>query len=154
MIKFDENGFIKPHDIIETDLESIQRIFVEGMPLSTTRKIIFESFMAYNEDLRNIISTGFTQWIDGSFVTQKRNPNDIDLVTFVDFKIYNAKEREIDLLRAKRLKRGNLVDGYFVAIYPKEHPLSKIYEIEQTKWRFHFSTDRQNKGKGILQINS
>lgn len=154
MIEFDENGFLKPYDIIETDLATIEKIFVEGVPLSSTRKAIFESYLSYNEELRKIIPTGFTQWIDGSFVTKKRNPKDIDLVTFIDFEQYNSKEREIDKLRAERSKRGSLVDGYFVAIYPKEHILGNIYEIERKKWLFQFSTDKRTKNKGILQINS
>jgi len=58
MIEFDENGFLKPYDLIETNLEIIKEIFVEGMPLSSTRKAIFESYLSYNEELRNIYQRG------------------------------------------------------------------------------------------------
>lgn len=154
MIEFDENGFIKPYHIIETDLATIQRIFVEEIQLSATRKAIFEDFIVYNEALKNIILTGFTQWIDGSFVTQKRNPNDIDLVTFIDFEVYNTNEIEIDELRRTRQTTNTIIDGYFVKIYPENHKHRNWYENDKMQWLFTFNQVKNAKqSKGFLQIN-
>lgn len=154
MIEFDENGFLKPYDIIETDLATIEKTFVEAMPLSSTRKAIFESYLSYNEELRKIIPTGFIQWIDGSFITKKVNPNDIDIVTFVDFDVYNANEKQIDELRRTRQTTNRIIDGYFVKVYPENHKNRNWYDIDRMQWVFTFNRVKNSKlSKGFLQIN-
>lgn len=154
MIEFDENGFLKPYDIIETDLATIEKIFVEDVPLSSTRKAIFESYLSYNEELRKIIPAGFMQWIDGSFVTKKRNPKDIDIVTFVDFEVYNANEKQIDELRRTRQTTNRIIDGYFVKVYSENHKNRNWYDIDRMQWIFTFNQVKNSKlSKGFLQIN-
>ncbi len=153
MLQFDSNGNLHPPQIIEIDFESFRTTFVDAVEGSRTRNLIFEQYLDYTNALQELLNVPFYQWIDGSFVTKKLNPIDIDLVTFVDFEGYRAKEREIDKIRAKRIKRDNLVDGYFIAVYPQDHRLGKLYEIECKKWLFEFGTSKDNKDKGILQIN-
>jgi hypothetical protein len=154
MIEFDENGFLKPYDIIETDLATIEKIFVEDVPLSSTRKAIFEGYLSYNEELRKIIPAGFMQWIDGSFTTKKVNPNDIDIITFVDFEVYNANEKQIDELRRTRQTTNRIIDGYFVKIYPENHKHRNWYENDKMQWLFTFNRVKNTKlSKGFLQIN-
>lgn len=154
MIEFDENGFLKPYDLIETDLATIEKIFVDSVPLSSTRKAIFESYLSYNEELRKIIPTGFIQWIDGSFTTKKVNPNDIDIVTFVDFEVYNANEKQIDELRRTRQTTNRIIDGYFVKVYPENHKNRNWYDIDRMQWIFTFNRVKNSKlSKGFLQIN-
>lgn len=71
MIKFDENGYLTPNDLIETDLAKIKKVFVESLPLSSTRKSIFDGYLSYYEELRKIIPSGFMQWIDSRFTRKK-----------------------------------------------------------------------------------
>jgi hypothetical protein len=154
MIKFDENGYLSPNDLIETDLATIKKVFVESVPLSSTRKAIFDDYLSYNEELRKIIPSGFMQWIDGSFTTKKVNPNDIDIVTFVDFEVYNANEKQIDELRRTRQTTNRIIDGYFVTVYPENHKNRNWYHIDRMQWIFTFNRVKNSKlSKGFLQIN-
>jgi hypothetical protein len=154
MIEFDENGFLKPYSLIETDLATIEKLFVEGMPLSSTRKAIFESYLSYIKELRMIIPTGFIQWIDGSFTTKKVNPNDIDVVTFVDFEVYNANEKQIDELRRTRQTTNRIIDGYFVKVYPENHKNRNWFDNDSMQWLFTFNQVKNSKlSKGFLKIN-
>ncbi|MGB3778758.1 MAG: hypothetical protein WA960_10405 [Tunicatimonas sp.] len=46
-------------------------------------------------DLSEQVSQQFTQWVDGSFVTAREHPNDIDFVTFIDYQLFETKEKLI-----------------------------------------------------------
>lgn len=90
VLTLDPLGYLTPYDAITADLQTLERFFVEGFLTSATRRQLFDAYRQYTELLRDTLPTGaaLTQWIDGSFVTGKRNPNDIDLITFVDFALY------------------------------------------------------------------
>uniref|UniRef100_UPI00313E80AD DUF6932 family protein n=1 Tax=Dyadobacter sp. OTU695 TaxID=3043860 RepID=UPI00313E80AD len=109
------------------------------------------------ERLVPIISTGFHQWIDGSFVTRKLNPRDIDVVTFVDASIYYANEPDVDILRnilrAYRRDHKTAVDEYFVKRYPETDEKYVFYHMDQLQWHNQFSTSRARKSKGFAQLN-
>ena len=66
LLDFDENGLLKPYDIISSDLPTFKDFFVEKIALSQTRKALFESYLRYLETIRSVIPSNFYQWIDGS----------------------------------------------------------------------------------------
>jgi hypothetical protein len=41
MIKFDENGYLTPNDLIETDLAKIKKVFVESFTVILHPKVYF-----------------------------------------------------------------------------------------------------------------
>lgn len=104
LLTLDTLGYLTPYDAISTDLQTLEQFFVEGFPTSATRGRLFDAYRQYTKLLRDTLPTGaaMTQWIDGSFVTGKRNPNDIDLVTFIDFALYEQNESFFDRLRQLR----------------------------------------------------
>jgi hypothetical protein len=57
--------------------------FVDKFPHSKRRKVIFDCFSSYAGVL---LSTGIVTeiWLNGSFVTSKEEPEDIDAVAFFD----------------------------------------------------------------------
>lgn len=154
MIQFDSNGNLYPPQIIETDFETFKSTFVEGFEGSRTRIGIFEQYIEYLNDLRGLFDAPFYQWIDGSFVTRKINPNDIDLVTFVDFEIYNQNEKTIDEYRRSRYAKDRVLDGYFVKTYPESHKRFNFLETDKLQWFHTFNRVKNTKlSKGFLQIN-
>ncbi len=152
---FDQYGNLTPYAIIETNLSTIEEVFVKEFPESATRSAIFAEYLAYLNQLKSIIGeTGFYQWIDGSFTTLKLAPNDIDLVTFVDFRVYQSHEKQFEELRKIRFQRENKIDGYFVKTYPEEHQQRHLFEFDRLQWYFDFGQSFVNKrDKGIIQIN-
>jgi len=152
-LEYDIRGNLKPYDIIYTDWSTFRAEFVDAFPQSSTRQVIFRNFSEYIEKLVPIIGTGFHQWIDGSFVTRKLDPRDIDIVTFVDASTYYANEPEIDILRAYHRHHKTGVDEYFVKRYPETHRKHVFYEMDLFQWRNQFTTSRARKSKGFLQLN-
>lgn len=154
MIQFDSNGNLYPPQIIEIDFETFKSTFVDAIEGSKTRNAIFEQYLDYTNALKELLNEPFFQWIDGSFVTQKKNPNDIDLVTFVDYKIYTAKEEQFDELRQKRNSKNSVLDGYFVKTYPQDHLRYNWFEIDKLQWLYTFNRTKNTKlQKGFLQLN-
>ena len=89
---YDFRGHLAPYSIIEMTFDDFQHHFVEAFPNSPTRLLIFEEYKRYLSDFQTLITGNFIQWIDGSFVTQKSNPRDIDIVTLIDFEAYQSKK--------------------------------------------------------------
>jgi hypothetical protein len=76
MINFDSRGYITPNEIIEVTMSEIENTF----SYNEHRKLIFENYLDFSEKLHELGLTNFYQWIDGSFVTTKKYPKDIDFV--------------------------------------------------------------------------
>lgn len=148
-------GHLIPYGIIETDLLTLEQVFVKDFPESATRAAIFADYLTYLDQLRGIIgATGFYQWIDGSFVTRKQNPKDIDFVTFVDYEVYQRYENQFEQLRKVKFQRGSKIDGYFVKTYPEAHQQRQLFEFDRMEWYFDFGQSFVNRRhKGIIQIN-
>lgn len=81
-ITFDLRGHLFPHSLIKLDLADFQNHFVTNFPDSGTRQKIFESYMDYINDFQREVTPSFKMWINGSYVTKKLNPRDIDFVVF------------------------------------------------------------------------
>lgn len=60
-------------------LQEIERIAVLAYPNNNRRKDMFELFLVWLNELRSIGVSG-TLWIDGSFLTAKPDPSDIDCI--------------------------------------------------------------------------
>jgi hypothetical protein len=145
MLIFDQQGYLKPYEPIETDLETFEKTFA----ISSVRKAIFEQYLAYLSDLQEIIPNEFYQWIDGSFVTKKPLPFDLDVVTFVPFDIYIEK-----LERLKKVsKRYMQIDAYIMADYPKTHRRYLESSIDKIYWQDVYGKDRFGRKKGFILLN-
>jgi hypothetical protein len=146
-ILFDENGFITPSSIIELSLEEFGEIFI----FTKRREEIFRNYLDFLDNLKKMPIGKFHQWLDGSFVTQKPFPNDLDLVTFVDSNFYLKFENRI---RDMELEfRWLRLDAYSVPVYPKTTFKQYItkYAIEEKQALYGF--DRSGKPKGFIQLN-
>ncbi|MBB3836707.1 hypothetical protein FHS57_000689 [Runella defluvii] len=152
---FDNYGHLVPYDIIDTDLAAFERIFVTDFTHSSTRSGIFEAYLNYLSDLKQIIGGGFYQWIDGSFTTLKRNPNDIDLVTFIEAQTLQKHASEIGKLHSTNLYRGRKIDAYTVVTYEPTHQHYDIFRMDYLDWLYQFSRNtriKENPKKGVIQI--
>ena len=153
-LRFDTYGYLTPYQAIATGLATLERVFVEEFGTSATRRPLFDAYQQYTDQIRARLPAGavIVQWVDGSFVTRKRNPKDIDVVTFVDFGIYEQYEPFFDSLRQLRYLRETDVDGYFVRVYPVDHPNYRLYDLDRADWNFRFNTPKQKGNKGFLEL--
>jgi hypothetical protein len=145
---FDERGNLV--ESIELNIETFREIFVDKWQDKTsTRRAIFADFEAYIADFRNLITPNFVMWVDGSFVTAKRdNPNDIDFVIFIDYKVYEANQSIIDSRFNKYGSKnhyGVLLDAYICTVYPANHEKSFHSKSDEMDWFHQFSYTKPDK---------
>lgn len=146
VVEFNELGHLtKLYNL--KGIDELKSSFVEPFENSVSRKLIFEDYVEYVTLLKTIIPNEIIQWINGSFVTLKTNPRDIDLVTFVDFSTYKKHESLFEELQKWRFDPKRKVDGYFIKTYPKNHSNHKFYKFDEIEWRFLFREVKQSKIK-------
>jgi hypothetical protein len=160
MLKFDSKGYLQPSQIIETDLQTFQLYFVENFELSETRRNIFLDYFDFIQDFRNLISNDTMHWLNGSFVSKKLNPNDMDIVVFIDYEVYEAKKDLIEdkFNNLRKEKKYSYLDIYTVKVYPEKHPFYFFYLSDKAYWNDWFSKTRLDKQrkqyhKGFIQLN-
>jgi hypothetical protein len=159
MITFDERGHLV--ESYELNVMQFKELFVDKWHRDTsTRLNIFDVFEKYVEDFQTMITPDFNMWVNGSFVTQKGNPRDIDFVSFIDYTIYFKEVKLIDNQFGKygtENHYGLLLDGYVSPIYPQEHEDFFTTQANEAYWRTQFSytkPDRHLKkySKGFIKI--
>ncbi len=129
---FDSNGNLTPYSKITTDLATFEKVFVTDFENSTTRKTLFDNYLRYLEAFSKEITPNFTQWINGSFVTLKENPKDIDFVTFIPFEVYEKNKLLIEKSFWSYALEKEGLDAYIVQIYPENH---KLFLSDTVKFR-------------------
>jgi hypothetical protein len=152
-INFDEKGNPTPYGIIETNISSLKGKYVDEFPSSITRRLIFNEYSGYIVYFFNALNNSWIQWINGSFTTNKENPNDIDLVNLVkvDNKfILNPNKK---LFNNPNSEEEYLVHSSFIPIYDSNDlRYSEVTEYLLNYWKKWFGQDKENKPKGIIQI--
>jgi hypothetical protein len=159
-MEFDIRGNLT--ETVEMTLSEFQETFVSKWHKeNTTRYAIYDVFETYIADFKTLIAPNFTMWIDGSFVENKKHrPNDVDFVSFIDFKLYENHlkliETRFEKYGAKKFY-GKLLDAHVVPIYPDNHRRVFITKEEELAWLHLFSKTRPNKEgirhlKGFIKI--
>lgn len=149
---FDLRGHLMPYEKISMSLQSFQSVFVDSFEEESTRHKIFTDYLRYLDDFQREITTDFVQWINGSFVTRKSNPGDLDLVTIIDHKVFQEKEQLIeDCYRLLGAKQSYGIDAYTVRRYPQDHPKHTIFRNELVYWNHWFSHSKKNRAKKTFE---
>lgn len=113
MLEFDEKGNLTPYNNIEINYEIFVKNFVDSFPLDSTRHQILTNFERFLEKLRLKIYPHFSIWINGSFVTQKLNPNDIDFLIFIEYDWFEINELSLSDFKTMIKQDYKDLDVYF-----------------------------------------
>ena len=158
-ITFDFRGHLHPYTLNELDLADFQNHFVNNFPESGTRQKIFESYMDYVHDFQREIMPSFKMWINGSYVTKKLNPRDIDFVVFIPHDIYSTHQQLIES-KYKTVGAANFfsVDAYTVEVFSENHSNFAFTQSDTAYWRSWFGETARNRNnqrfqKGFVEIN-
>jgi len=148
-LNFDIRGNLKPYEKVELKLEDLVEIFVNNFEESATRNEIYQNYTKYLKDFEQEITPNFIQWIDGSFISNKTNPRDIDFVTLIDFDIYQKNEQIIDSKFRRYGAKANYsrIDAYTIKNYPKNHERRNITEFDLVYWSNWFTETKKNRAK-------
>ncbi|BBS32334.1 MULTISPECIES: DUF6932 family protein [Enterobacteriaceae] len=131
--------------------------FVNMFALTATRRKILKGFLAYRSCLSQVGLTDGFQWVDGSFtenieLTERRAPNDVDVVTFFKFlpgdDDSSVINRNPDLFDHEYVKKNYLVDSYYEGLDAPGH-----YLVDRTVyWYSMWAHKRDLSWKGFIQI--
>jgi hypothetical protein len=132
------------HDVEPGELDNH---FLSEFDSSQTRQALIEGFRRYIKALKDY-AIRFEIWLDGSFVTSKVDPNDIDLVVF-------ALATELNALPPEEQNR---LRGLFDRASCRKvfgcDVLFSVAEDENLRsyWRGWYGYDRDEKPKGIARV--
>jgi hypothetical protein len=159
-ISFSKSGYLIPVGKNTIGLDDFKLGFVEAFNESRTRHALYDGYLKYLGEFEKITGSlaGITQWINGSFTTNKLNPNDIDLVSFVENRIVEKYEPKLKSLTSFGTKDILGVDGYIVRVYPVDHLKHFRTISDKAYWNDWFSRTKPNRRrvrhkKGYIEIN-
>jgi len=158
MIEFDKHGNLFPYDVIETDLCTFEMHFVDEMRNKDHRHHLFSAYLNYIKHLNKIITNDYFQWINGSFVTKAFKPNDIDLVSFINFKVIEKYQAKLKSFVYPFSKSTFNVDAYIVKTYPSDHKNYNFEKSDTLYWMHQFLKTKPNQqgrqtSKGFIKID-
>lgn len=150
MLQFDNNGYLMPYRGIEADLSVIEQNFV----FNAHRTQLFKHYLRWLDSFQSKVTRQFVQYVNGSFISQKEYPKDIDFVSFFDYDVYEAQEPFLDKYWSFSLEEQGL-DSYLVKNYPEKHENYALSLAIQEVWANRYAQKTlisQNKTieKGFL----
>ncbi len=158
-LRFDIRGNLTPYELVEVPYSVFRETFVDTFDEDSTRHGLWSSFERYLVDFRQQIGELPTQiWVNGSFTTIRQNPQDLDLVVFLNFEMALAYE---SILRQQFVgiagEKRYGVDAYLLRIYPQNHSESFRTVSDLAYWRDWFGTTRKGRSgkrfaKGFVQL--
>jgi hypothetical protein len=137
------NGFL-PHGLHRCSLQEVEVAFVSQFQSSSSRK-----------QLMNSLKLFYAKWkafphfdrmvLDGSFVTNKENPNDIDLIVVLKPSVLH--DPMSGAFVGQMSDRASIKHQYSIDAFPV------IDEgTEYNDWVSYFIVDRQSNVRGLLVI--
>ena len=152
-ITFDEYGNSKPYGLVPLNIDECETIFVSDFPSSTTRVSNWSGYIKFTTQLKIVATHPVTQWLDGSFTTNKLNPGDIDIVNIINPLDFKPTLKEFDMNRSDGYpKKVYNIDGYVIIDLPSTHPYYAKIVAQKEYWKKFFSTDRDDNPKSILEV--
>lgn len=151
---FNADGYL-PAGIHDMTLQQIETELVLPFSTSITRSLIFEGYRRHHRELE---ATGISidQFVDGSFVTNKNNPGDVDLVCFYlanDVEALSDTKKGVlhALLGGRATRATRFCDAYSCSMVPESDPLFARTRARRKYWLGEFGFDRNDKAKGIVR---
>ncbi|HFA48515.1 MAG TPA: hypothetical protein ENJ95_05785 [Bacteroidetes bacterium] len=152
MISFDINGNLFPYDVIEQEWKEFMYWFTETIEDKRHRTRLLKKYEAYVHEVKKNFGAGFHQWVDGSFITQKKKPGDIDVVTFLPYDLMVKKAIFVEKMRKTSKLKYN-IDGFFAPTAKWNHRYFESCQREEKRWRDLFGTSRKGYPKGIIKLH-
>ena len=126
-------------------LDDLQSLCVDAFPLSSSRAHLMRGLRALVLALSES-GVHADLWIDGSFVTKKLSPSDIDVVLYVGEELTTTQDKFLRRLRSKNAAN---------ATYSRTHYGCDFYvtpESMRAYWLRWYGHDRKNHLKGIIVV--
>ncbi len=147
---------ILPIGFHRMSLKNLEEQCVKRFPDSMTRQQIMTGL----RDIIQRLSDGGIRaeiWVNGSFLTRKRDPRDADIVLRIPIQVYeNGNPEQKALLEwvHSNLKLNHHCDSYVFFVFPPEDSRSVCNDYLHAYWikQFGFSRGQEMKGIAVLEI--
>lgn len=137
-------------------LADVRNMCVSAFSPSTTREEIMDGLETLVTALANV-RVPAEVWIDGSFLTQKTNPEDVDLALCMRGEAYDyctdEQRNTVDVVSQVDLKPPLHCDSYVFFEYPESHPLYWDGQWNRAYWIKQFGFSRGEERKGIAMVD-
>lgn len=155
-IRFDEHGRLHPYKAIEMSLENFENIFVEKQENVEYRRLLYEGYLEFNQELEEIIGKNYFQFVNGSFTSLKASPGDIDVVSFIDFYLYKKHHEALESLFFSKLD-SKYLDSYILPFSKPGYPDYVENQVTLEWWKSLFGFTRheiesKREPKGFVKI--
>lgn len=137
-------------------LDELRQLCVATFPGSVTRGAIMDGLIRIITELERAEVDG-ELWIDGSYLTEKTDPNDVDLSLKMDRDAYDfgtdAQRAVVDWI-SQNLRHTHLCDSYVFFDSPTDHPLKWHAVWMNAYWirQWGFSRNSQIKGFAVIRL--
>jgi hypothetical protein len=145
----------KLHD---ATLDEIEQALVTPFQNSQTRPGIFQAYLGHRDAIQPlVVQTPREQWLDGSFTTNKIDPGDVDVVTWLPLHEVQGlsdedKQACRELFKGRYTPAGAPVHSFCAFTMPANHPYAFIEQQARAYWTDWFGTQRNGDRKGILRV--
>ncbi|MBK1784713.1 DUF6932 family protein [Prauserella cavernicola] len=150
-------GVLPPGKHVVT-IDEFHTHFVDAFGDSTSRKRLFVRWQRHREALSSVLPI-HSQWINGSYVTSKINPGDVDVVTLFDGEAFDGLAPGLQqmvgaMLAGKQTKHVWGIDSYALPIYPDGHSLAPetLKAKDHWDWFWQRIKDVEGAEKGYLEV--
>lgn len=153
-MNFDTNGML-PAGFHDCTADEFISTFVDGFPTSQRRSLIVEALWDFAAEVF-AVGIPYEFWIDGSFVTTKVNPNDADLVLFLQIPHMNVLGPQVVAFRQKYVGLLDIYFAYAASPDNMQQTSPQNYQKivnDRNYWRGQFGFDRADNPKGIVRIS-
>ncbi|CNI99638.1 TPA: hypothetical protein ACPZMC_004236 [Yersinia enterocolitica] len=142
------------HDLNDAEIKTL---CVDAFPKSARRSMLYCNYIQLMSDVRSLnqqFKCFLELWVDGSFTTEKPEPDDIDILLVIDFDQLNLIpvmfQPQIEcILNRKYIKNNYHID--LLLLY-KNCPRSD-YDEDRMHWRGVFCHDREDTPKGVARLS-
>jgi hypothetical protein len=155
-LSFDTRNYLTPAGPTSSTLKEMYDVFVKGIP-TPKRKELWDAFNEWLHQLKSLVRNApLKLWVNGSFVTGKQEPNDVDVVVFLEEGLMAAHSIQLAAFFG-RSKSDFGVDCYHVVSCVASSPGHSNYQADTAYWTTLFSSTRPNRlgyrhSKGYLEI--
>jgi len=140
----------------EMGMADLKALVVDGFPLSQRRSVLWDNFVKIVDRLRQL-RVPCKIWVDGSFLTQKIDPDDVDFVVDIPIHILDKPTPDqssfFDDLSNRVFKKSKKMHSFVMFDAPVVHTLHTESVRIHNQWKkdFGFSYVKQEP-KGIAVV--
>ncbi|KYQ97925.1 hypothetical protein AWY96_05175 [Serratia plymuthica] len=136
------------HDL---DENKIKLLCVDVFPNSVRRSILYCNYIQLMTNIRSInmqFKCFVEVWVDGSFTTEKPEPDDIDMLLVIDYDQLNLVPPMFQPQVERLLDRPYIKHNYSIDLLLLRNGQGE----DRMHWRGVFGHDREDTPKGIVRV--